>query len=489
MTKKKSFITLLLAFCLMIPAMFVLTACGETDRSHANVGDYAGKYISYSYGSSCKKELVLDLKENGDYKFSQTTYRGTTVEKTELTGWLSIGENHKLSAFKFDNLLDAKAYEEFLGNIVPDNSTSSISMEVIYMQDLFSDIMKTCCRIYDDYFVIYLGDPDDSMVLYKEGVERYASNQFLTLFTAKDFNDLAIISATITDATMKYANDFYFVKDSFDLTTEEGKTGFAAELFESGMIVVSDGEGGLTYYEPATLDVTDFDLTKTGAKTSTLKWTVADKEFSVKVNYTVVADETGLPIEQIKEAYLLDTLGRLSDKVLVEKDTDFYGLNWSFKYATFDSDSGWTKLDLNETNCSGNKQVFEVTGYDKTKTGWQMVSVKFRDYEVKQAVFVYSDDCNPAMDTHVLDESKVVITATEGENPVYSLDCSNAKFKFNYADGSQSEEITLTKDQILDLGELANYVNTDDITFAYEYKFDNVTYTFYISVQVEVTPA
>ena len=57
MTKKKSLLTFVFAICLMIPAMFMLTACGHNHKATTEWQSDASYHWHACEGKNCKEQL------------------------------------------------------------------------------------------------------------------------------------------------------------------------------------------------------------------------------------------------------------------------------------------------------------------------------------------------------------------------------------------------------------------------------------------------
>lgn len=94
MTKKKSIVTLLLAFCMIIPAMFMVTACGNTVRTTIN--------------DSAEWQSALKFEDVDNYCFT-VTYSDRRIEKrvNETSAYIRSTTDGQLTE-KYYNLEDGK---------------------------------------------------------------------------------------------------------------------------------------------------------------------------------------------------------------------------------------------------------------------------------------------------------------------------------------------------------------------------------------------
>ncbi len=484
MKMRKTMITTLLAIFLIVATMFTLTACGG-----GKAGSVAGTYTNEIIDGDGKIEITLDVKKDGGFSCSVKESCGLEANEYELTGTISVDENKKITSIELNDLADVllNAKNTFLGNILPaEELDSSVSLEITAFNGIIGDYLKECVIFGDDY-VLLLMYSGDSQIMYKEGAKKFAKDTVVQFFTKKDAMEFESGLSFIGLKQETYETDYYFEKGAFDLTDATGKSDFIEELTNSSYAVVIDRSGNVNVTSPIIEDVTGFDLTAAGKKTGVIKYKSAGSVIEKQVTYTVVEAKEDWPRYQLKNYELVNDSSayELDDIEYVAANTELYSLGWSIEYNTFAS-SEYVYEQINEENCTGNAKVIDIVGYDKTKTGYQLITVKYKGVELKQAIFVYSDTVNPVVKVYRSNDSKVVITApAEGSNGEYTADYTNAKIKVKKADGT-IEEKTVAKVNAVNMDELKNYENGDEITFAYEYVFDGVTYTFYCDIQVEV---
>lgn len=89
MTKKKSLLTFMLAICLMIPAMFMLTACGHNHKALAEWQSDATYHWHACEEENCKKQLEKAKHSWGDWtviEASTCTEKGTEERACSVCG-------------------------------------------------------------------------------------------------------------------------------------------------------------------------------------------------------------------------------------------------------------------------------------------------------------------------------------------------------------------------------------------------------------------
>ncbi len=485
MKRRKTIITTLLAIFLIAATMFTLTACGG-----GKAGSVAGTYTNEIIDGDGKIEITLDVKKDGGFSYLAKESGGLETSEYGLTGTMSVDENKKITSIELNDIANAllNAKNTFLGNILPaEELDSSYYLELSAINGIIGDYLKQCVIFGDDY-VMLLVYGGNIQIMYKEGAEKLAKDTVVQFYTEKDAMDLEGSLSFISGYKREtYETDYYFVKDAFDLTDSTGKSDFIEELTESSYAFITDRLGNVEAASPEIQDVSDFDLTTAGKKTGVIKYKSAGSVVEKQVTYTVVEAEEDLPCYQLKNYELVNdnSTYELDDVTYVAANTELFSLGWRIKYNTFDS-STYVYEQINEENCTGDAKVIDIVGYDKTKTGYQLITVKYKGIEIEQSIFVYSDTVNPVVYVYSPYGSKVVITApAEGSTDVYTADYTNAKIKIVKADGTETEE-TVAKVNAVNMDELKNYENGDEITFAYQYVFDGVTYTFYFDIQVEV---
>lgn len=488
----KKFINYLLVLCLIVPCFFVLTACDNGNVPASIVGTYSNTYVDLDYAA--QNTISLDIRNDGSFTYSISQSSGIADSYLAIDGKIVFDENKQVEDVQINNLIDgiAGAKESILGNILPKQLLDMGPDEYYQMmmfQNMFGDILKECLYFGNDYLVLTFGTSSSYQVLYKSTAKKFAENDFITFFTEKDYYDLRnSMYVAMNRKVVTYKTDYYFIKNSFDLTDATAKADFIETLNSESEILVANKYGHGRIDDADIKDIEDFDLTTAGEKVGTIKLQINNANITVRVTYTVVEDKSCLPSNQIEEIKVINDSSSSFDIDYIAKDTDIYSLGWQLLYETFSSSSK-NYVDLDETNCTGDEKIVTITGYDKTKTGFQLVTFEYLGEKISQAVFVYDETVNPVIDISYITDAKVVITKTTVDTQTtYSIDYTNAKINLIKADGSEVEQ-RLTANETFELQDLSSYKNFDYIYFAYNYKFGGKTFTFYVEIEVEVVEA
>lgn len=489
----KKFINYLLVLCLIVPCFFVLTACDSGNVPASIVGTYSNAYVDFGM-ESIKNTISLDIRNDGSFTYSISESFGITEGCLEIDGKIVFDENQQVKDVEIYNLIDgiAGAKESILGNILPKQLLDidpDMYYEMMIMQNMFGDVLKEGLYFGNDYLVLTFGTSSTYQVLYKSTAKKFAENDFITFYTEKDYYDLRNSMYVATNQkVLTYKTDYYFIKNSYDLTDATEKADFIKTLNSESEVLVANKYGFGRIDDADIKDIEGFDLTTAGEKVGTIKLQINNANITVSVTYTVVEDPSGLPDNQIEKIKVINDSSSSFDIDYIEKGTDIYSLGWQLSYETFNSSSK-KYVDLDETNCTGNEKLVTITGYDKTKTGFQLVTFEYLGEKISQAVFVYDETVNPVIDISYITDAKVVITKTTVDTQTtYSIDYTNAKINLIKADDSEVEQ-RLTANDTVELQDLSTYENEDDIYFAYNYKFGGKTFTFYVAIEVEVVEA
>lgn len=491
----KKFLNFLLVICLIVPSLLLLTACGETSEDKALksvAGIYTNVVVEDIYGDIMKSDYTFELKENGEFKFVQKRSEGIESEEVVLVGKLSVDKNKNVTDVKLDSSVDfMSSGDSIFGVALPDDEKADLSeyYENQFYTELYNKILESGMSFNQDYMVIGLAG--DYILMYKDGATRLGKDVVLDFLTQKDLYDLESTLAVVYGESLPtFETDYYFVKDAdFDISTEEAKNDFISELQSGSYIVVTNYLGNAEMVGATISDVSGFDLTTAGTKSAVVKYQSAGSVVEKQVSYTVVEDQDGLPMNNVKEIEVVDsTKYDLDDVVYIEAGTELYTLSWKVEYRTYAS-STRKYINIDQENCEGTTKVVDIVGYNKDQTGTQIVTVTYRGKQYKQLVFVYNDTVNPVVEAYALSGSQVVITKTaNGAEYDYTIDYSSANIVLKKADGTTSKE-SLTAAQAIGLDQLQNYDNGDEIIFGYNYTYNNVVYTFYVSVEVVINVA
>lgn len=484
----KKIVKFLLTVCLIIPAVVIMPACADGDAQA--LAEVSGTYSNYVISNDCKTDATLKIEKDGSFKYTSQDIYGIETSTISLTGKIAVDANKKVVSCEFDDILKAaSSVETVLGNVLPQQDNlygSSGYLELALLQNYLGDIIKDGIRFNKDYVILSLSSYSCA-ILYKEGAQRYAANTVVGFFTKKDAYDLRRAMNDLNGYfTPNYKTDYYFVKNEYDLTKAEQKQLLMEYFNNYSNVIITNADGSCDYEEVEITDVSGFNFSTVGEKTGTVKYFDGKKDVEKSVTYTIVEKTDDLPENQIATCKIVDGSNSEFSVKYVEKGTEIYTLDWRYKYKTFSSgssSSSYSTILINQDNCTGANKTITVSGYDKNKTGYQVVSFEYNDKACQQAIYVYDETNNPVTSITAADTASVIINkATDG---TCTIDLSNAKIKLMHANGDEVMA-NLTSAQTFNLLELNTYATGDYISFAYKYQFANKTYTFYLNVYVEV---
>ena len=485
----KKFFYSLLMVCFIIPCLFCITACNETDPGKTNhASQIAGTYSNYLYDTNSgnhlnKIEISVTIDTNGQFKLKQQVYAGVELDYATLNGTLIVDQNKNVTNVTFDKVEDLMNYKaKILGNeLLVDHSDEFSEDEIQSLKLMLETIFTKTTSFGNGYMTIVMGS--EPMVLYKASTAKLPAGTVVSTWTEKD---MQIIMASMMGYDLRPETDYYFQKDEMiDLTDEATMTSFASSISLQGIVVDEDGNVKL---QALTIDsVSGINLAQAGTGNATLKYTVNDVEYELNVTYTVVETEDQLPQNRVTDV-------RVDFEALkfVEKGFDLYSLGLELEYATVTEKMSYnTPIEINSANCTGESPVITVTGYDNTKTGYQEITFTYKGASCKIAVYVYDENDNPIVDVKVASGAKLVITKTTVDTTTnYEVDYSQAKLTEIKADGTESAEQTLSSANALNLkADLSKYKNGDSVYFKYDVTNAGETYTFYIYLNVEIVNA
>lgn len=479
----KKFLNAMLALCLIVSCMFVLTACGGDNGSGKNYADaVAGKYSgtvyeSYGSGSSEMNTTVLDIKKDGKFTLTMTTVRDVLTEIVELNGSMVVSKENKVTSVKFDNfgqVIDSGNVYMF-GNLIPKNQedNSDMASMVAAIEKIYAEMFKENLAFSDSYVLFILGE--NIQILYKENTQKLAENTVLRIFTEKETNDFEK-SLSFDEKLPVYEADYYLVKNTeFNLADETMKKDLIDILSEETVVIKTDYYGNAEFGGLEITDVEGFDLTTAGSKTATIKYMNQTTEVSKQVSYIVVESEEDLPRNQVKDFELYN-----NNKIIYLNQADsLYKQGYRLEYNTF-GDSSSKYVDINETNCIGANKVVNVTGYDNTKEGYQVVSFEYRGKVYKQAFFIYNETVDP-----IKNISKVYECRVEISRPENTVRIVNPELTISRMSGA-TEKATLTMDWAINKKNLQDYKDGDQILFEYKYNLEGKEYSYLLGVRVVI---
>lgn len=489
----KKFFYSLLMVCFVVPCLFCLTACNETDTGGGGAGttnyasQIAGTYSNYLYDTNSdnhlnKIDINVTIDANGQFRLNQQVYSGVELDYATLTGTFTIDQNKNVTNVTFDSMEELLNYKtKILDNELPiDNSDEFSEYEINEMQKLFKTFLVNATRFGNGYMTIIMGS--EPMILYKANATKLPEGTIVSTWTDKDRQ---LLTALLMGYDIRPQTDYYFQKDEvIDLTNEESMASFADSISLDGMVV--DEDGNLEMQKLKIDSVTGINLAQAGTGNATLKFTLNEVEHELAVTYTVVETEDQLPENRVTKVKV-----DLEDLAFVEKDSDLYSLGLELEYETATNKMSYnTPIEITSENCTGENPIITVTGYDKTKTGYQEITFTYKGVSCKIAVYVYDENDNPVVDVKVASGAKLVITKTTADTTTYAVDYSQAKLTEVKADGTESEEKTLSAENALNLKtDLSKYENGDSVYFKYDVTNAGKTYTFYIFLDVEIVNA
>lgn len=488
----KKIINFVLVLCLFVSSFFVLTACNN-DLS-AIVGTYSNTFYEAGLG---KCETKLAVEKNGKFTYSFASTNGTSTKEFLLSGTLKLDKDGNIVDFTMENAAEAilAMKEVFMGNELPAElieMNENSYTEICSLNAMLGGVLKEYISFCDGYVVMALPVGSSllaNQVLYKDGTEKLAEGEFIKFYTEKEAMKINYsMDAVIGNRIPTFETDYYFVKNAFDISTQKAE--FISKLNTISGSYYANEIGYGKFVDNSIKDVENFDLSKVGVGTGTIKLmnNKGEELISQQVTYTVVETKEELPENLAKTLEVLDENSDDFTIKFIQKNENLYDLNWKIEHNTFKDPDAVKNVLLNETNCTGDTKIVNITGYDKTKTGYQVVTIEYQGAEIQKAVFVYDETINPVISASVKSGSKVVITKTVGTTTSYALDCTNVKITLKKAD-STSTEVALQQSQIIELKELSNYRTDDEMIFGYDYKFNGKTYTFYCAFDVEVVDA
>ena len=461
---------------------FALLSCGGDNGSGKNYADaVAGKYSgtvyeSYGSGSSEMNTTVLDIKKDGKFTLTMTTVRDVLTEIVELNGSMVVSKENKVTSVKFDNfgkVIDSGNVYMF-GNLIPKNQedNSDMASMVAAIEKIYTEMFKENLAFSNSYVLFILGD--NVQILYKENTQKLAENTVLRIFTEKETNDFEK-SLSFDEKLPVYEADYYLVKNTeFNLADVTMKKDLIDILSEETVAIKTDYYGNAEFGGLEITDVEGFDLTTAGSKTATIKYMNQTTEVSKQVSYIVVESEEDLPRNQVKDFELYN-----SNKIIYLNQADsLYKQGYRLEYNTF-GDSSSKYVDINEINCIGTNKVVNVTGYDNTKVGYQVVSFEYRGKVYKQAFFIYNETVDPIKSISKV-ECRVEISRPEN-----TVRIVNPELTISRMSGA-TKKATLTMDWAINKKNLQDYKDGDQILFEYKYNLEGKEYSYLLGVRVVI---
>ena len=490
---KKLFYSLLMV-CLVVPCLFLITACNKTD-TEGGTGTGETNYASQIAGSysNCmfeedgdnhlsKNITEITINENGQFKLSSQTDDGIENSYQSLKGTFTVDENKKITNVTFDNVENALNLSmQILGNELPIDKSEEFDEDMIKaIQKMLETFFEKTTTFGSGYMALVIDEP---IILYTANTDKLPEGTVVSTWTEKD---IKLISASMMELDLRLETDYYFQKDEvIDLTDEESMASFANSISLQGFVV--DEDGNIDMQTLKVDSVSGLNLAQVGTGNAILKYTVNEVEHELNVTYTVVETEDQLPQNRVTKVKV-DS----EDLAFVEKGFDLYSLGLELEYATATSTMSYnTPIEITSENCTGENPLIVVTGYDNTKNGYQEITFTYKGASCKIAVYVYDEHDNPVVDVKVASGAKLVITkTTTGTTTNYELDYSQAKLSEVKADGTESAEKTLSSANALNLKtDLSQYEDGDSVYFKYDVTNAGETYSFYIYLEIEIVNA
>lgn len=498
------FISFMVSLCLIVPAICLFTACGNnSDNSkpsepavNANVAAIAGNYSGVAYdvddesGATNKMVLNFTLQKSGDFATTISSINGITTYKTSLEGVLDVNANKEITSIKLTSDIEDIASIYRWNKKLPKETTGGYSDadQLLYAAEL----VKNGIIFKGDYMLMSIGGGSTMppvYILYKDGATKLAEGAVAHAYTNRDAYKLREAEAAMENKKFPtYKTDYYFEKGEYDLSVSgndtTGKTGFIKYISNGSAVAEVQVDGGVKLVSIEITDVVGFDLTTAGVKTATIKYSNNGQTSQRQVTYTVVEDETQLPWNAAFKMRLDNVSSTMGNIAYIEKGQDLYTLGWKLKYEELNGDSTET-ININTSNCTGSSKVIDIVGYNKDTIGCQNVTIKFRGSEINTVVFVYDDTVNQYSSMSAATGSKVVIEFNSERND-YDIDYSNAIVNLTKITDSSIETKVMSSQYAIGLKPLAEYRTGDRIKFAYTQTVCGETYTFYVSIPVEV---
>lgn len=260
--------------------------------------------------------------------------------------------------------------------------------------------------------------------------------------------------------------------ENYDETNKQDVTDLMEEISNYCYLIVSGKNGELIYpeFDSIITNVENVDIKTLNTGTAKVSYELGDKQYTEEVTYKVISSEDEHPDNSIIYLSSID-----DDIIPLEKGTDILTLEWRLSYKTYNSNYNYIYID--EENCTGENAVISITGYDATKSGYQVITFTYRGMTSKQSIFVYDETVNPL--TKVVTTGNVYKKTVDG---VDSFDFSNVSFTLTYLNGtSETKTYDEVKDNITIVSELTidKYENNDDVSIKYTYIFEGKEYDFY----------
>lgn len=492
----KKFLTTMCALCLAVPCIFLFAGCGgnndNTDTKTKNyasqiAGTYTNTYYVYDYPDTYNKaEATLEIKNDGSYLLTEKDIDGVMTTTTSMRGKFVINQDNSVKSMTIDNfneLMQNGIVQSFLGNVLPTEEqvydSSSLTSNI---KENMEALLKDSISFTDSYAFIGAGIGMDNEILYKNGATKLAEGTVLKVITTAEYSKA--VDSIYGSSAPTYETDYYIVKNaSLDLTKEDDKTGFIDTLSMSTFAYTINDLGGVSVDCLMINDVEDFDLKTVGVRTGKIKYANATETVTKSVTYTVVETDADLPENQVTKCTLVDSAGEeVEDVIAIEKNKDIYSLNLKLSYETY---KGWGQsVTIIAETCEGTNSIITISGYDKSKTGYQVVSFTYGGQTCKQAFYVYDSTDNPVVAVNLSADAKVTITKTvSGTTTTYTPTVTGTLTETTIGGSEVATPVELTMEMAVNLmSDLSMYEGGDTVLFAYTK--DSATFLFAVTVEV-----
>lgn len=486
----KKFLNVLLVVCFIVPCFFMITACNQNDPNNDKnaLAQIAGRYSTTYYQHGDYMEMVLSVSKDGKYSLTQTELDGVSSSVTTVDGFMTVDKNKNITSMTVNDLTDMLSGGDryFLGNKLEVSLilSSAEGVEIEFIGNMMAEAFKNCIKFKNGYVFIADMEGSNAFVLYKDGQKKLSENDMLALMTTKDMYAISNAMSLLSSSKVPvYEYDMYLLQnESFDATNTEHMADLIDEVEANCRLYYINKFGEAEYSGAQITKVENFNVATAGNGTGKVTFKVADKEYVVEVTYKVVESDNQKPENEIW-AVELDVEDKLS---FVEQGTELTTLGWELecsKYLTSSRDY----VEINDVNCTGDNKVVTISGYDKTKTGYQVVTFTYRGLSCKQSIFVYSDTVNPLVG---FDVNNTTFLTIKKSATATSVDYSTLEFTLTYAsEKTESKEYSeLNADDISLVNAVAfdKYETGDKVIVKYNYKYEEKTYTFYDEVVVNV---
>lgn len=239
MTKKKSLLTFMLAICLMIPAMFMLTACGHNHKALAEWQSDATYHWHVCEDKNCKEQLD---KAEHTWDAGVITKEATFLEDGEKTYTCSVCKRTKTEAVAYNyvdlNYVEDKDTQTYVKFTVTEAGTYYFRYEVkncgfangsywINMKKVGGNLQQTDtthaqAKIYDA-----------NKNLIKTGMFTYAAGQFVAVDTSSDTPEIV---RGLMENGVKYLEMPFVTPGEYEMVVTHYQNNIATLEYNEGIL-------------------------------------------------------------------------------------------------------------------------------------------------------------------------------------------------------------------------------------------------------------